>query len=202
LARPLLAAALVGGSAACASLPSRPPPEAAERVRRAGSYSASLRVTLKGPELRGRTSALVAFRRPDRLRIEVPGPSGARLIAVSEGGRLAAVFPGDRAFFEGSAGPADLEALLGIALAPSEVIDLLVGAPSARLREYRAGWKNGLPRRVHAVLPDGAKLDVTVLEADLDPPLPDAAFAVPAHAGYRRVQADEARTLWEQGSRR
>jgi hypothetical protein len=202
LARPLLAAALVGGSAACASLPSRPPPEAAERVRRAGSYSASLRVTLKGPELRGRTSALVAFRRPDRLRIEVPGPSGARLIAVSEGGRLAAVFPGDRAFFEGSAGPADLEALLGIALAPSEVIDLLVGAPSARLREYRAGWKNGLPRRVHAVLPDGAKLDVTVLEADLDPPLPDAAFAVPAHAGYRRVQAAEARTLWEQGSRR
>jgi hypothetical protein len=154
-------------------------------------------VSLKGPERRGRTAALVAFRRPDRLRIEVPGPAGARLIAVVAGGRLAAVFPGDRAFFEGAASAADLEALLGVSLAPEEVMDLLVGAPGARLRGYRAGWRDGLPRRVHAVLPDGAALDVRVLEADLDPALPDAAFAPPAHEGYRRVAGEEVTTLWQ-----
>ncbi|HEV8253688.1 MAG TPA: hypothetical protein VGQ78_02950 [Vicinamibacteria bacterium] len=188
--------------ASCASLPPRPPPEDAERARRATSYSASLRVGLRGPELRGRTAALVAFRRPDRLRIEVPGPAGARLIAVTAGGRLAAVFPGDRAVFEGGAAAADLEALLGVSLAPEEVMDLLVGAPGARLRDYHAGWKDGLPRRIHAVLPDGAKLDVTVLEAEVDAALPDAAFAPPPHAGYRRVEAGEVPSLWQQGSRR
>jgi hypothetical protein len=154
-------------------------------------------VSLRGPELRGRTAALVAFRRPDRLRIEVPGPAGARLIAVAESGRLAAVFPGDRAFFEGGAGAADLEALLGVSLAPAEIMDLLIGRPAARLRSYRAGWKDGLPRRIRAVLPDGATLDVTVLEADLDPALPEAAFAPPAHAGYRRVAAEEVPSLWQ-----
>ena len=39
----------------------------------------------------------VAFRRPDALRIEIPGPPGARLMAVARGGRLTAVLPAERA---------------------------------------------------------------------------------------------------------
>src|SRR5262245_61695707 len=88
---------------ACASLPRNAPPGVAPSAAAARSYSATLRVTLRGPELRARTGALLAFVRPDRLRVEVPGPSGARFVAVTSGGRLLAVFPAERAVFRSSA---------------------------------------------------------------------------------------------------
>jgi outer membrane lipoprotein-sorting protein len=80
--------------AACASVPVAPPAEVARRAAAARTYSGRLRVSLKGPELRGRTAALIGFRRPDALRIEIPGPAGARLVAVAQGEDLTAVFPG------------------------------------------------------------------------------------------------------------
>ena len=46
---------------------------------------------------------LLAFRRPDALRIEIPGPAGARLVAVARGDRLWAVFPAERAVYYGAA---------------------------------------------------------------------------------------------------
>jgi outer membrane lipoprotein-sorting protein len=182
--------------AACASAPLPPPADVARRAASARSYSGRLRVSLKGPELRGRTAALLGFRRPDALRIEIPGPAGARLVAVARGGDLTAVFPGERAVFRGQASADGLEDLLGVALSPAEVMDLLVGTPSPRVRDYRARWGPSLPRELAVTLPDGGRLNVTVESVTLDPELPDEAFAEPVHEGYRAVDAAQARRLW------
>jgi hypothetical protein len=171
-------------------------PEVAARARDARTYSARLRVSLRGPEFRARTPVLLGFRRPDALRLEVPGPAGARLIAVTRAGTLLAVFPGERAVFSGPATEGELQALLGVGLTPAEMMDLLVGVGSPRLRSYRTGWKGAVPSRIEAVLPDGSRLNATVEEADLDPALAEAAFADPPHQGYRPVDAAEARRLW------
>jgi hypothetical protein len=146
--------------------------------------------------MRGRTAALLGFRRPDGLRIEIPGPTGARLVAVAHGEALTAVFPAERAVFRGEATAAGLEDLLGVALSPSEVMDLLVGTPSPRVRDYRVRWGPSVPRELQATLPDGGRLKVTVESATLDPDLPDAAFLEPESAGYRAIDAAEARRLW------
>jgi hypothetical protein len=160
------------------------------------SYSARLRVSLDGPELRARSRALVAFLRPDALRIEIPGPGGARLLAVARNRSLAAVFPADRAVFRGAATAAELEALLGVGLEPAEVMDLLLGLPPRRLRASRVRWGPSLPRRIEATLPDGARLDVSVEDAETGVELPPQAFDEPPHRGYREVTAAEARGLW------
>jgi hypothetical protein len=168
----------------------------ARRAAATGAYRAELRVRLAGPELRARTRALVAFRRPDALRVEIPGPAGARLVAVARGGRLLAVFPAERAVFAGPATAADLERLLGIALEPGEVMDVLLGTPPARVPAYEVKWGSHLPRTIEATLPDGARLKVDVREPEMDPEIPAAAFEEPPHRGYREVDAEEARSLW------
>jgi hypothetical protein len=180
----------------CAGRTLPPSPQVVDAARGASTYSARLRVSLRGPELRARTAALVAFERPDALRIEIPGPTGARLAAVVRDGRLVAVFPGDRAFFEGSATEGELESLLGIKLTPAEVMDVLVGSGSPRLRAYDVRWGPTLPREVKAVLPDGAQLTLRVEEAEAGLALPAQAFTVPPHAGYRALEREEARSLW------
>jgi outer membrane lipoprotein-sorting protein len=189
------AALLALGSAGCAHL--RPPaPDVARAARELPSYSASLRVSLSGGGLRGRGRVLLAFARPDALRVEVPGPGGVRLLAVTRGGTLWAVFPGEAAWFEGPAEAEQMEALLGLALAPAEVMDLLLGRPAPRLRAFRAGWDARLPRRVEATLPDGSRLRVKVDEVQSPATLPPAAFEEPPHPGYRKLTAGEARALW------
>jgi hypothetical protein len=179
----------------CAPPPPPPSPDVVARAAGARSYSSQLKVGINGPQGRGRLRVLLAFRRPDALRIEVPGPAGARLIAVASGDALTAVFPGDRAAFVGRTTAEDMEALLGVALTPPEVMDLLLGVPSPRVREARVRWGPVLPREVRGTLPDGAKLRVDVESADPDVTLPDAAFAAPRHDGYRLVGAEEAREL-------
>ena len=126
-----------------------PPPDVAERARAASRPTArSLRVSLQRPgAARPHARPSSPSRGPDALRIEIPGPTARACVAVTRDGRLTAVFPGERAVFEGDATPAELEALLGVALAPAEVMDLLVGAPlAARSRDYRARWGPTLPR--------------------------------------------------------
>jgi hypothetical protein len=150
---------------------------------------------VKGEDVRGRTAVLVAFRRPGAVRLEIPGSAGARLVAVVRGGRLTATFPAHRAVFEGAANAADFDALLGVALAPEELMDILVGVAPPRLRSYRAGWGERLPERIEAVLPDGTRLKATIEEAEVGRPLPAAAFDFPPHQGYRSVDAAEARRL-------
>ena len=186
----------LGASAGCASAGLPPPPDAPARAAATQTYSARLRVSLRGPTLRARAPILLAFARPDRLRIELPGPSGARLIAVTRDGRLTAVFPGERAVYQGEATPADLEALLGVSLTPGEVIDLLLGVASPRLSRYDARWGPDLPRRIDATLPDGARLQLNVEDAERGVTLAPEAFADPPHSGYRAVDMEEARSLW------
>jgi hypothetical protein len=188
-----VASALV--AAACAGSFRPPAPGVAERAAASASYSASLRVSVSGPDLRGRSRALVAFRRPDALRIEIPGPSGAQLVAVARGGRLTAVLPSEHAFLERDATPAGLEALIGVALAPPELMDVLVGTQPLGVRDYRADWGESYPRRIDALLGDGTRLRATVDEADSGAGVDPAAFDPPAHDGYRSIDADEARRL-------
>lgn len=112
-----------------------------------------------------------------------------------KGDRLTAVLPAHRAVLESTATPADLDALLGVALAPHELMDMLVGVSPERLRSYRAGWGPSLPERIEAVLPDETKLSVKVYEAEIGVSIPSAAFEFPPHRGYRSVAASEAREL-------
>lgn len=189
------APAAVLALAACAPPPPPPSPEVVARAAQLRSYSSQLKVSLSGPQGRGRLRVLLAFRRPDALRIEVPGPAGARLIAVARGPDLVAVFPADRAAFLGQTSAADMDALLGVSLTPAEVMDLLVGIPPPRLRASRVRWGTTLPREVKATLPDGARLTVVVEDASGDVTIPEGAFEAPPREGYRVVDADEAREL-------
>jgi len=193
-----LAALLVSTACATATLPR---PGVAESAGAAVSWSGSVRVSVKGEDLRGRSRVLMAFRRPDAVRIEIPGPAGARLVAVVRGGRLTAVLPAERVFLESEAGATDLEALLGVALTPSELMDLLVGVAPAGLRDHRVRWGDTLPRRVEAVLADGTRLVATVDDAETGLDLADAVFQPPPHPGHRRVDAVEARRLLTGGRR-
>jgi hypothetical protein len=117
-------------------------------------------------------------------------------VAVARDGRLVAVFPKERAFFAGPADAPRMEALLGVGLTAAELFDVLVGSGSPRLRAYEARWGASHPQEVRATLPDGGRLTAKVDEADLDPELSAEAFAPPAHAGFREIGADEARSLW------
>jgi len=187
------ALALALAAAGCAR-PLPPSPDVARRAAAVDSYSAELRVSVRGA-LRGGSRALVAFRRPDALRIELPGPAGARLVAVTREGRLTAVLPGERAVLERPATPVEMEALVGIPLSPAELMDLLVGVPPKGVRHYEARWGRELPTRIEAVLQDGTKVKATVADADAGGNVARAAFDPPPHHGYRPVDADEARRL-------
>lgn len=181
-------------SVACATA-SLPPPRVVQAAATAISYSASLRVSVNGKDLRGRSRVLLAFRRPAALRLEIPGSSGARLVAVVNEGRLTAVLPEESAFLEGGARAEDLGALLGVELTPAELMDVLVGVAPPSVREYRSRWGEVLPRRIEAVLRDGTRLNAVVDEAEIGSVLPYAAFEPPPHPGYRSIDAAEARRL-------
>ncbi len=152
-------------------------------------------MSLKGDTLRGRARALLAFSRPDALRLELPGPTGVLCVAVARGASLTAVFPSSRATWEGAATAEEMEALLGVRLSPSELMDLLTGTSPPGVAAYTASWGGPFPRRVSAILGDGDRLEAVVESADLDPTLAPAVFEVPPSAGYRRIAADEARRL-------
>jgi len=193
--RPVAVALLLALALSCAP---PPPPVSPERAARAGaipSYNGQLKVSLNGPQGRGRLSVLLAFRRPDGLRIEVPGPAGARLMAVARGEQLTAVFPAQRAVFLGRTNADDMEALLSVRLSPREMMDLLVGAPIGGVSDHRVRWGPVLPAEVRATLSDGSRLKVVVEDAQAAEPLADAAFQPPPHDGYRSVDAEEAREL-------
>jgi hypothetical protein len=193
-ARIAMLAALAG--AGCASLPKAPAAEVGAAARAADTYSAAASVRLRGETVRARARALVAWQRPDRLRLEIPGPSGARFVAVTRDGRISAVFPGEAASFEGNATPEVLEELLGIRLAPADLMDALVGVAPPHVRRFEARWGPRLPRAVDLTLADGARLKLELEDAEIGIVLGAEAFAPPARAGYRSVDAAEARSLF------
>jgi len=190
-----LALALLG-TGACATLPRRPPPGVAAAARQTRSYSALLKVRVKTRDLRGRSRVLLAFQRPDRLRVEIPGPGGLRLLAVTRDGALTVLFPAERRVFKGEADRRSMDALLGIALEPDEIMDALLGVAPSGLRAYRAGWGPRLPRRIQAEFVVGGRLDVGVEEPETGVELPARAFDEPAHRDYVELSLDEARGLW------
>ncbi len=197
VARGLCWLPLVAGLAAgCASRARPPSTEVVERARGVSTYSATVRVDLRGPEIRGRARALLGFRRPDALRIELPGPTGPRLLVVARAGALVAVFPAERAVFKAPATALEMEALFGVALAPAELADLLVGTGPDHLERYEVSWGPILPREVRATFKGGARLTARVEDAEMNPGLAAAAFDPPAHDGFRVVDAKEARRLW------
>ncbi len=187
-----LLASSVGG---CAHTPG-PAPGVAQAARASASYAATLRVSVDAPHLRGRARVLLAFARPDRLRVELPGPSGARLVAVARGGRLWAVFPGEAAYFSGPADIEQMDALLGLALTPEEVMDVLVGHAPPRLRAYQARWRGALPSDVRGTFAGGGRFSVKVTQAETPASVPARAFDEPPHDGYRLLDVHEARALW------
>jgi hypothetical protein len=189
-----LAAALL--AVGCATAPAPPPRAVLDQARAAASYSGRLRVSVKGQALKGRATALVGFQRPDALRVEVPGPTGLRLVAVTREGAVTAVFPGDRAVFRGAATADAFESLLGLRLTPPEVMDLLVGTAPPRARSYRARWGASLPREVNATLADGTRLELVVEDAEAGAAIPATAFDEPPTLGCRPISASEARGLW------
>jgi hypothetical protein len=183
-------------SAACATAPRLPPPDVVQQAQAAASYSAELGVSLRGPDLRGRATILAGYRRPDRLRLELPGPGGARLIVVVSGAHITAVFPRERAVFEGAATAQTLGEVTGVALSAPDIMNLLVGIAPASVSGFRADWGRSLPSRVRGTLSDGTRIDARIKDPRLGGPLPDAAFQPPPHEGYRPVSAGEARDLW------
>jgi hypothetical protein len=191
-----LAAATAALSFGCASAFLPPPQHVLDNARATRTFSAELRVSLKGPTLRARTRALIAFQRPDAVRLEVPGPGGLRLVAVTRLGTLWAVFPKEQSFYSGPAEPEELEALLGISLSPAELMDVLVGTGSPRLLSYRTRWGSAYPSEVQATLPDGARLRVWIKRPLAGEPIPERAFEPPFHEGWLRLEADEARQMW------
>jgi hypothetical protein len=168
----------------------------AQAARAARSYSAELSVTLRGSELRARTRALVAFERPGRMRIEIPGPAGARFVALAGDGRLLAVFPSERAVFRSGDSAAEMEQLIGVALTPAEMMDVLLGVPPREGRSFRARWGPRLPLRIEAVLADGTRLELRATDPRAGEALPGQAWSEPPHSDYRSVDASEARRLW------
>jgi hypothetical protein len=191
-----LAALATVAAAGCATAVRVAPKDVVERALGVSTYSATVRVDLRGPDLRGRARALVGFERPDALRIELPGPTGPRLLAVARAGVLVAVFPGERAVFTAKATAPEMDSLFGVPLTPTELADLLVGRGAARLESYAVSWGPSLPREVRAGFTGGARLLVKIEEAEANPPLAAAAFEAPMHEGYRVVDAQEARRLW------
>ncbi len=189
-------AMLAAATAGCASLPRTPPAEVAAAARAAQSYSAAVSVRLRGDGVRASTRALVAWQRPDRLRLEIPGPSGVRFVVVTRSGRLAAVFPGERAAFEGAASAATFEDFLGVALAPADLMDALVGVAPTRARSFEARWGARLPVLVELTLAGGTRLKLELEDAETGMPLGAEVFAPPARAGFRDVDAAEARRLF------
>jgi hypothetical protein len=138
---------------------------------------------------------LLACSRPGALRLEVPGPSGARLIIVTQAGQLTALFPAERAVFRGRAAASDIEALLGVALEPDEIMDLLLGIPVSRLSETRVDWGPRFPRRVRTRLDERTTLRLRLDAVEALETLPPDVFAPPPHAGYRLIDEAEAREL-------
>ena len=130
------------------------------------------------------------------MRLEIAGLAGARFVAVASGGALLAVFPAERAVFRSGAAADDMERLIGVALSPAQMMDALLGLAPPDVRAYQASWGPRLPRRIETTLRDGARLRLEVAGPEPDIALPAQAFDAPPHAGYRQVDAAEARSLW------
>jgi hypothetical protein len=97
--------------------------------RSVARYQAVLKVRGEGPEGRFSVTELVAFERPDRVRVELLATFGAsRWIAVTDRGEITVLFPRSREYLRESAVEDVVSALFGIRLRPEEVMSVLAGS--------------------------------------------------------------------------
>jgi len=193
LSAALLAATL---TAACAHHPPPPPADVVDAARTLPSYSANLSVKIGGRKVAPRTLVVAGFKRPDRLRLEMPAAGGTRLVLVARGGQLTALFPRSRAVFQGQADRKVLGDITGVALAPADVMDFLVGVVPPVVSGYVVEWGPALPKRARGKLDDGTRLDVVINDPTAGVAIDEHAFDPPPSAGYRKITAGEARDLW------
>jgi hypothetical protein len=97
---------------------------------RANGYRALFRGEATGPEGKRRFKMAVALVPPDRLRLEFFGPiGGPRLVVAVNADRVLALFPRDRIWDGGEASAAWMDRLVGVPLAPSDLVALLTARP-------------------------------------------------------------------------
>jgi len=90
---------------------------AAGDVARLRTFEGEARISLRLEGVRQRGSALVLFRRPDGLRVDVTGPIGVRLVtAVASGDSLRVFLPRSNDLYEGRADDAALRRVIGVDL--------------------------------------------------------------------------------------
>ncbi len=147
IARCLLAAALLAGFSACATIPETPAPRPRisasllpEPEREWKTLRGLARVSFSGPGGSGAASEVVLIALPDRGRLESLTPLGttAAVVVVAEGEvRYHSVV--NRQFATGRATRGTLERLLGIPVPPEPLLRLLAGHPPlpVRLRDPR-----------------------------------------------------------------
>jgi hypothetical protein len=124
-------------------------PSAESRSADVGIYRATL---LRPGEDAVRFRAMVFAELPDRLHAEVLGPIGGVVLVIDAGaGRLAVTVPQQRLTFVGEANAGNTNRVVGIPLAPSEMVEaLLVGELARSDVEVRRepARNSALPRKL------------------------------------------------------
>ena len=174
--RPELALAGLLAARACATAP----PAAAGGGERARpprpTWSGSLRVSVSGPDVRGR-SRVAAGVPPARRRCasRCPAPRARASWRWLATGAWPRSCPAERAFLEARPRPRTWRRCWASRSTPARA-DGPAGGRGARApaRATRRSWGSALPRRVAALLPDGARLVATVEDAEADAELAEA----------------------------
>ena len=124
LATAAAALVLLGGCASARPTSRVQGPEGAR------GYRALFRGETDGPAGKERFRMAAALLPPDRLRLEFSGPvGGPRLVVAVDGATVMAILPSERAYDSEPAGAAVLDRILGLPLAPAQLVALLTGQP-------------------------------------------------------------------------
>jgi hypothetical protein len=116
-------------------------------------YQGFVRVRGRGPDGGFDAKLVVIFRRPSELRVELLGAfGGTRWVAVAGASGIIAYFPGRREYLKEEDTPEVVGRLLGLRLAPEEVMAVLsgVGLPLASLPEAVGERRGALSFLDHA----------------------------------------------------
>ena len=148
-------------------------------------------------ELRARTPVLLAFRRPDALRIEVPGPTGRAADRGRRGRPPVGGVPRRARVFRGRRRPQRTWRRCSASRSRPRG-DGPAGRRARRracARTTRAGGPLSRAHRRHAARRRAAEGDRRG-GGSAARAVPEQAFAEPPHAGLPAVDAEEARRLW------
>ena len=109
---------------------SRPIIDPADLSATAHGYRALFKGESVGPDGKQRFRMAAVLSPPDRFRLEFFGPvGGARLVVAASGGQAVVLSPRERAWDRGPASAVGMERLIGVPLAPYDLVALLTGRP-------------------------------------------------------------------------